>query len=479
MNRALLLLVFSALPLRAQDSIPVVVRGDSVLVRFAEADLRIVVQAIARNMDLPVVVAGIPAVRVTLEAQRPVPRGELPGLLRGLVEAHGLELVRDSTFYRVRPRAAEPQRSTPAAAASTPQLTVVRLRHARAGDVAGTLSALYGVTGADIGQPARPGTLSEELRRNVLPPAGAPASQGRADGPRAAVLEGPITVVPDPVTNSLLIRASPNDAALLAEAIGYLDVRPLQVLIEVVIAEARRDRRMSYGLGARLPATSIGGGNETVEATLQGGGLGDFVVRVLNLGRPDIEVMLRAGASRGDVEILSRPVLVAANNQPASFLVGSQRPFVQVSYSAPSSVQGRDQVVQYKDVGIRLAVRPTISADGYVTLEVTQEVSNATSETAFDAPVIATREATTQVTVRNGQTIVIGGLTDRQRDRSSGGVPFLSSLPLLGGLFGGYADRTAETELFLFLTPRLLATDADVDGATEEYRRKAPKRARP
>jgi general secretion pathway protein D len=126
--------------------------------------------------------------------------------------------------------------------------------------------------------------------------------------------------------------------------------------------------------------------------------------------------------------------------------------------------------VQYKDVGTRLTVRPTISADGYVTLEVVQEVSNATAETAFDAPVIATREAATQVTVRDGQTIVLGGLLDHQRETTNGGVPFLSDLPLIGGLFGRQTRRASDTELFMFLTPRVLRNDAEVEAATESVR---------
>jgi general secretion pathway protein D len=85
---------------------------------------------------------------------------------------------------------------------------------------------------------------------------------------------------------------------------------------------------------------------------------------------------------------------------------------------------------------------------------------------AFDAPVISTREAVTRVLVKDGQTIVLGGLRDQQRDARSGGVPVLSSIPLIGGLFGSSSRRTNETELYLFLTPRILRTDADADSVT-------------
>jgi len=287
-----------------------------------------------------------------------------------------------------------------------------------------------------------------------------------------------VTIVPDAVTNALLIRATARDAELMRQAITELDIRPLQVLIEVVIVEARRDRQMAWGLDLSLPTTGVGSGNTTASATQQGGGLGDFVLRVMRIGKGDVDAVLRAGVSNGDVSILSRPVLLAANNQVSRMLVGSQRPFIQVSRSLPTETPTRDQVVQYRDVGTRLTVRPTISGDGYVTLEVTQEVNAATSETAFDAPVISTREFTTQVLVRDSQTVVLGGLVDKQDDVTGGGIPILSELPLIGGLFGRRGTRSAATELFVFLTPRVLRTDAEVERATQRYQDESPRPSR-
>ena len=159
-------------------------------------------------------------------------------------------------------------------------------------------------------------------------------------------------------------------------------------------------------------------------------------------------------------------MLLASNNTEARLLVGSQRPFVQVSRSLPTDTPSRDQVIQYRDVGTKLTVRPTINQDGYVSLLIQQEVNQATSETAFDAPVISTREAATQVLVKDGQTIVIGGLLDEQRDKSQGGIPILSRIPIIGGLFGSATRRRTDTELYLFLTPRIIRTDAAADSLT-------------
>jgi general secretion pathway protein D len=133
----------------------------------------------------------------------------------------------------------------------------------------------------------------------------------------------------------------------------------------------------------------------------------------------------------------------------------------------------RDQVVQYIDVATTLTITPTINADGYVNLSVLQEVNSATAEIQFDAPVISTREAETQLLARNGQTVVIGGLVDRQRDRTRTGIPFLKDIPVLGLLFGSTRENEVNSELFLFLTPYIVETDEDADRVREEIERKS------
>jgi general secretion pathway protein D len=140
-------------------------------------------------------------------------------------------------------------------------------------------------------------------------------------------------------------------------------------------------------------------------------------------------------SAKGEARILSRPVVLAANNDEAEILVGSQQPFIQVSQTQVGAV-AQNQVVQYQPVGTRLLVRPTISGDGYVTLDVTQEVNQATSQVVFNAPVISTRSVRTRLLVRDNQTVVLGGLSDHEHDKNSGGIPVLSSIPLIGGLFG-------------------------------------------
>jgi general secretion pathway protein D len=266
--------------------------------------------------------------------------------------------------------------------------------------------------------------------------------------------------MPDESTNALLVRATPADWAVVEQAIQELDLRPLQVLIEVIIVEVRRLDDTNIGVSV---SAGENGGSTSTSAELKAAASGDFTLRFSRSGSVDLDVALSALSASGRVRILSRPVILAQNNQEARILVGAERPFVQVFRSLPTDGGVRDQVVQYRDVGTSLTILPTINPDGYVNLQINQEVSTATSETQFGAPVISTREAMTYLFARDGQTVVIGGLIDEQHDYSRSGIPVLKDIPLLGALFGTTRTMSANTELFLFLTPHIVSTDDDAD----------------
>jgi general secretion pathway protein D len=253
-----------------------------------------------------------------------------------------------------------------------------------------------------------------------------------------------------------------------------LDLRPRQVLIEVLIAEVRKNRDLEIGVSGVATHTRKGESEPSTSAELKGSSITDFVVKISRGGNVDLNVAMAALASRGEVRILSRPVLFAQNNQEARILVGSERPFVQVFRSLPTDGGVRDQVVQYRDVGTSLTIIPTINPDDYLNLKILQEVSTATSELQFGAPVISTREAATHLFLRDGQTGVLGGLIDRQEDRSTSGIPILSSIPLLGALFGSTRSASVTSELFLFVTPHLVRTDEELDEIRRRIERETP-----
>ena len=434
---------------------------------FQDADLRAVITALAEAGGLNVTYGDMPSRRVTLRLPQGVARAEILPLLRSVAASNGLRVVADGTLLRIEPVDSRDLAANTSARASSregTQLFVYRLKHARAPRLAATLQSIYGGRSADLGSSVLSGRpLSEQLRSTQIPPfsmdtLGRPAVAAAGATVLPGSVQGEIQIVPDETTNSLLIRAQPADYETIRQAVEVLDLRPLQVFIEVLIAEVRRTRSLNLGITAN--ATRTGSGNET-SGSITSSSADDFLVRITRGGRITVDIALAALAARGDVHILSRPLILAENNLEARILVGSQRPFVQVFRTLPTDNAARDQVVQYRDVGTSLRLLPTINPDGYVNLEVKQEVSSATNELQFGAPVISTREASTHLFVKDGETVVIGGLADRQVEQTRSGIPLLSSIPWIGGLFGATRNTDLQSELYLFLTPHIVTTDDD------------------
>jgi general secretion pathway protein D len=467
-----------------------VVQPDTVSIHLVDVDVRTAIQALSQYLDRPVVFGPIGTSKVTLQTPHAIKVAEVLPLLKATLQGENLEIVSDSGGpYRIRQKVPSVPPPDLTAARAPPggdtRLYVIRLSHARAADVAATVNSLYGRASAFGEVGSRSATLSQQLSQarqssfdamTTQQPQSVPSGLvGGASASHSATLSGETTIVPDASTNALLIRANANDFELITAAVKELDVRPLEALIEVLVVEVSRDRSLELGVDVNLPSAHLPGHPNTgYDGYSTGIAATDAGLHVVGIGGdPDLEATIRAAASKGDVTIVSRPSVIAANNQEAQILVGSQQPFVALSRTLPTDGASTDQVVQYQDVGTKLSVRPTISGDGYVTLQVSQEVSAATNQTQFNAPIISTRSVQTQLLLKDGQTVVIGGLTDRQHQTTQGGIPILSSIPILGALFGHVSRSSSETELFLFITPHVIRTDDDADQLTKPLQKKA------
>jgi len=459
---AVLLLMFapSFTPLNAQVRN---VQG-GVLLTFQDADLAFVLNALAQAAGINFSYSDLPQKPITLRTTEPMSREQILTFIRNLAEANGVSVIQSDGMLRLQ---GTPQMQ--GLPEDPRQLYIQKLRHARAPVLASTLQVLFGGSGT-VGRGAgnNAQTLNQQLRTFAVQAQGNNQqpiiiNQG-GQGANAFSPFGPV-VVPDEVTNSLLIRASPSDWQVMQQAIQGLDLRPLQVVIEVVIAEVRRTDNTNIGVS--LVGDASRNGQTTVGTLPNTASESDFTLHFIRAGDIDIDATISALAATGNVRILSRPVIQAQNNQQAEITVGEQRPFIQVSRSATQGQVGED-VVQYRDVATSLQILPTINDDGYVNMAVTQTINTATSEVQFGAPIISTREAVTQILARSGQTVVIGGLMDRQTDRRRSGIPFLKDLPLIGALFGTTRDNELNSELFLFLTPHVVATDDDADRMKNE-----------
>lgn len=500
----------------ADSARPAVVKADSGFsFDFQQADLSVVLTSLAEAAGLSIVYSGLPNRTVTLRTSHPVSAREVDGLLESVARSNGLTLDRQADILRISGGEAGPgaggaaqgaaAAQDHAAAAGPVRLFVLTLKHAKAESLGRTLQALFGggmdggggggygaggLGGMDEGlsgglsAAADQGdlSLSQSLSRQrsagyqamqpaspAAPQRAAPPPAGRRGGQEPgmnALLEGPVEIVPDARSNSLLVLASPHDYQTIEAAVEKLDQRPLQVLIEVLIAEVRRDKNLALGTSVDVPVKNDDG----VGFQLQGLSAGDVALQVLGIGSVGASTVLRALASSSNTRILSRPVVLAQNNQEARILVGDQRPFVQLFRSLPTDQAVRDQVVQYKNVGTELRIVPTINRDGYVNLQVRQEVSSATSEVQFGAPVINTRESDTQVLIKDGHTAVLGGLISHQTVDTNSGIPLLKDIPVLGGLFGSTSHRKIATELFILLTPHVISSDQQMDDAARDVR---------
>ncbi len=436
---------------------------EGITFNFQNLDLAHVITAMGQAAGINVLSTNIPEVLVNYRTPQPMTSEQVAILIREVAQRYGVTvtelpgvLLLEGQFVQegelVEPR----------------QLFILRLQHANATILASTLSALFGGSlPSPAGARQARETLSQQLR--TLEEQSAQALQGVQTGAAGQVtlvtapgeLEGEVQIVPDEVTNSLLVRATSADWEIIQEAILSLDLRPLQVVIEVVIAEVRRTGDLNVGVGFFASDVDEEGGEGTTGILPVVGSAEAFSLDVLRTGDVDVAATLLALSSDGNVRILSRPLIQAQNNQEARILVGSERPFIQSSFTGVTTGGVAQEVVQYRDVGTSLTILPTINEDGYVNLLLTQEVSSATAETQFGAPVISTREATTQLLARSGQTVVVGGLVDQQTEESRSGIPILKDIPVLGWLFGTTRETVTNAELFLFLTPYVITSDED------------------
>jgi len=325
-----------------------------------------------------------------------------------------------------------------------------------------------------------------------------PASTGTA---ASIPLEAPVRITADPATNALIVSAEPQDWRTLARVIDELDVRRRQVFVEAVILEVTAEKLRALGVefqgsGSAGSAVGLGqlnlgvlGAAATDPTSLPGLLLAAASNQTVTLPSgervPAYSVLLTALQQERDVNVLSAPNVVTTDNEEAEIVVGRNVPFVASRATSSSNLSNLFTTIERHDVGITLRMTPQIIDDDYVRLTVFEEVSDidvAGSEVVGDpalvGPTTTVRSASTVVAARNGQTVVIGGLLSDAVRSSESGVPFLSDVPFLGNLFRRTDDRRVKTNLLAFLTPHVVASDAQMAARSEAERAKLPPRAR-
>lgn len=371
-----------------------------------------------------------------------------------------------------------------------PQVFVYHVQNSKAKDIANILQQVF---------------LSSGRGGAVNPPLAAPPSAGKTAGTSGAApgavarsaseggligsgsqlgegLVSPITkIIAEENLNSLVILSSPEDYEVIKEAIRRVDIIPRQVVIEGVIAEISLKDDLKLGVSWALQF-SPGGMNGVLGAlngavgfdvpgatstSTTGSGTFNFAGTVGG----DFKAVIDMLATQSKAKLLAVPRILVTDNKEARIQVGEQVPIVTTETIA-STTTAAQRTIQYKDIGIILKVKPRINEGGLVTLDLAQEVSSYDTITLFDGEtniIVKKTEATTNLVVQDGQTILIGGLIREDISTARSGIPFLSKIPLLGYLFGSTTDENHRKELIILLTPRVIKNQQDARKTTSSY----------
>ena len=348
---------------------------------------------------------------------------------------------------------------------------VYKVQNTRATHIERVLAQLYG--------------QEVQLSSIYQAPAGAsPTGQQPAEiGTQAAVPStafvptGNIRIIADEINNSLVVQATPQEYAVIEETIRELDVLPRQVLIDAQIYEVLLDDSLSLGISATLQNRGTLQNPQTT-ASMGVGGVGFAGQTFAFIGRArELVAFVSATENRSRVRTLSAPSVLVSDNQTALFQVGAEVPVPTSSAASAAQVDGSTvfaQTIQFRPTGVILSVRPQINDSGNVTLEIDQEVSQATVNTtsALAAPVIGKAAISSTVVIRDGQTIALGGFIRESNESSHSRIPILGRIPGLGALFGSTSRSTSRTELIILITPHVIRSHDDTDLATDELKDK-------
>lgn len=299
---------------------------------------------------------------------------------------------------------------------------------------------------------------------------------------------GNVVIVPHMATNSLVITAAPSDYANMVAVIKQLDMKRRQVFVEAMIAEVSINKLQDLGTKWRAavgtdgyPAAVAGVGQmdagtmTNIISGLSGltiGGAGNMIKgsytnpstgTATSFTMPGYAALFNVNEFRNTINILSSPNILTSDNQEAEIHVGENVPIISKQDTTSAGITSN--IIERKDVGIRLKLTPKISDGEYVSLDIFQEISavpGSQSENVITkvGPSITTRSARTSVVVKDGETIVIGGLIRENETETVTKVPLLGDIPVLGWLFKFRSKSKEKTNLLIFLTPKIVR-DAD------------------
>jgi general secretion pathway protein D len=299
----------------------------------------------------------------------------------------------------------------------------------------------------------------------------------------AQLPEGMPRVVPNPMDNSLLMQATLQDYEKILKVLKELDVPPRQVLIEAKIYEVTLTGAFASGVSAYLQRANSNDlsapslSTRIPQLATSAGGLVLTAGALVGQSR-ELLGMLTASETSGKTKVISAPVIIATDSIPASINVGQEVPTL-----ASQAVTGAQQsgtslfanTISGRSSGVTLNLLARVNPSGIVTMVINQEVSTPqapAASAAIQSPSFSTRSVQTQVTVQDGDTIAIAGIIQESDVSSSGGVPWMHRIPILGAAFGAKSSSKDRSELVIFMTPRVIYDTNGMAEASDEVKSK-------
>ncbi|MFP7722521.1 type II secretion system secretin GspD [Lysobacter sp. A3-1-A15] len=282
-------------------------------------------------------------------------------------------------------------------------------------------------------------------------------------------------------TNTLLVRSSPQAWRSIKDVVERLDVMPMQVHIEAQVVEVQLSGALEYGVNwfferavtdAGLPSAVGRDTWSTLAGSVQSV-VGDPAGLAWTFLGRNAAAIISALDQVTDLQLLQTPSVVVRNNVEATLNVGSRIPISSVTVNP--GLGGADTIsqVQYLDTGTILKVRPRVTKDGMVFLDIVQEVSTPGSVTDQNGNVrIDTRRLKTEAAIQSGDTVMLAGLISDGVSRTGSGFPGLSRIPVIGGLFGTQTSRTERNEVIVLITPTVVRNPQEARNLTDEYGRR-------
>ncbi len=282
-------------------------------------------------------------------------------------------------------------------------------------------------------------------------------------------LGGQVTVIADPNTNSLIVVTNPENEQIIRSILEQLDRIPEQVMIETMIIEATLDKSSQFGVEWKFAHKNIFGTSAAGDAEqnfgLEGANPPLQGFRY-SLTSGDLTAFINLLRTDNKFQVLSTPRIFTSNNVQAEINISQRVPYVLSTREDPNGNLTFNYA--FEDVGIILTVTPRITRDGTVTMDITQTANDLQGFTSFNAPIINQRSAQTTVSVKDGETIILGGIIRNTVTSSVKKVPLLGDIPLLGELFRSTSKQDVKTELLVFLTPRIVRDPAEAAKLRED-----------